>query len=299
MERIIKLVGKKGYTWGILWVLALIWGSSFILMKKGLMAFSPVEVGAIRLVSAGLVLLPITLRYIRKLPFEKLKYMILIGITGSGIPAFLFPLAETRISSGSAGILNALSPIFTFLIAWLFFQHKVSLVRILGIGIGFIGAVCTIMAGGGEIDFMDHILYSGMIVFACALYGLTTNLVKTFLNEESSITITAVALTTISFPYIIYLIIYPPLEAFTSSPQIAWASIGYLLILGIIGTAFAVILFNQLVQITDPIFASSVTYVIPLIALMWGVLDQEKVYIGQGVGMIIILLGVYLANKSA
>ena len=277
--------------------LCLTWGSSFILMKKGLLAFSPLQIAGLRLVSAALTLLPFVLRKLKRLSQVEWRVILVVGIVGNGLPAFLFPLAETHINSASAGILNGLSPLFALLLGQLVFQFRFSQAQNLGVMIGFIGAVILVVSGGGEVDFFTHIQYSMAVVLATVGYGLSTILIKKYLNNTPPILSTGLAFCMMALPYGLYLLFFDDLgEVFASNPYAGQALI-YVLLLGSGGTALAVYLYYRLIQMTDPIVASSVTYLIPLVALAWGLLDGESFTWGQALGMGIVLVGVYLANR--
>ena len=284
--------------YAILVFLCLTWGSSFILMKKGLEAFTPLQVAGFRLVFAALTLFPFIWRRLSHVKAQEWRVILLVGIVGNGLPAFLFPLAETKISSASAGILNGLSPLFALVIGQVFYGFRFSKQQNWGVVIGFVGAVVIVLGGGGPLDLFDQITYSLAVVLATVGYGLSTVTIKKYLNHTPPILSTGLAFLMMALPYGLYLMFFADLGAtFASHPE-AWASLGYLAILGAIGTALAVYLYYRLIQMTDPIVASSVTYLIPLVALGWGLLAGESISGGQVLGMGIVLVGVYLANRK-
>lgn len=278
--------------------LCLTWGSSFILMKKGLESFSPLQIAGLRLVAAALTLLPFVLRKLQKLSAQEWRTILTVGIVGNGIPAFLFPLAETHINSASAGILNALSPLFALLLGQLVFQFQFTRAQNLGVLIGFVGAVLLVISGGGELDFFTHIQYSLLVVLATVGYGLSTILIKKYLNHTPPILSTGLAFCMMAIPYGLYLVFFGQMGTALATQPKFWESLVYILILGSGGTALAVYLYYRLIQMTDPIVASSVTYLIPVVALGWGLLDGEIFQAGQVLGMAVILIGVYLANRK-
>ncbi|MEL6134572.1 MAG: DMT family transporter, partial [Bacteroidota bacterium] len=282
------------YAWLIFGFLALTWGSSFILMKKGLEAFSPLQVAALRIVIASLTTLPFILHRVKDVPPKSWRYILFVGIIGNGIPAFLFPLAEQYIDSGTAGVLNSLSPVFVLIFGLLFFNLQVKLRQAVGISLGFAGALLLTMMRGGEFDPFDNLFYSLMVVLATMGYGLSTIVMKRYLNETPSILASGFALSFVSIPYASYLIFFSDMSAVMTNVPTAWTSLFYIGLLGAIGTALAVILFYQLIQMTDAIIAASVTYLIPLVALGWGIIDGEEFTIGQFVGILVILFGVWL-----
>lgn len=284
-------------TWILLVAIALTWGSSFILIKRGLVAFSPFELAAFRIVLASLSLLPFALRYYPKVPRKAWKYVLLVGVVGNGFPAFLFPLAEEVITSASAGILNTLTPIFVLVLGVSFFGIPFSGRKLAGILLGLTGSTLLIVLGAGRVNLGEHVFYALLVLIACLGYALSTNLIKSHLNEVHPIAISTFSISFMGIPYALYL----GYAFLTDNPMLrpeAWASLGYVAILAIFGTAIALMVFYRLVQLTDPVFTSTVTYLIPLVAVGWGLMDGEGISAYQVLGMAIILAGVYIVNRS-
>jgi len=283
-------------SWIILIILSLIWGSSFILIKKGLEVFSPVQVGTLRMSFAFLFMLPFVFRNFKNIPKEKWKYIIFTGIVGNLIPAILFSVAQTNIESSLSGVLNALSPLFTLLIAILLFKYKIKFWQTFGLLIGFIGSIgLSFVNTKGEVGSMN--VYVLLIVIATMCYGISLNVIKEYLNEVSSIIITALALFSIGPLSLIILFSTDVFQKLGDYPG-AFQSLGFIAILGIFGTAIGLILYTRLVQMTTAVFASSVTYLIPIVAILWGLLDNEKLYPPHYAGMFLILLGIYIVNRT-
>jgi len=283
-------------SWIILIILSLIWGSSFILIKKGLEVFSPVQVGTIRMSLAFLFMLPFALRHLKNIQKEKWKYIIFTGIVGNLIPAILFSFAQTNIESSLSGILNALSPLFTLLIAVLLFKYKIKFWQTFGLLIGFIGSIgLSFINTKGGVGTMN--VYVLLIVIATICYGLSLNVIKEYLNEISSIIITALALFSIGPLSLLILFSTDFFQKLSESPG-AFQSLGFIAILGIFGTAISLVLYTRLVQMTTAVFASSVTYMIPIVAILWGLFDNEKLYPLHYAGMFLILLGIYIVNRT-
>ena len=283
--------------WVILGVLAIIWGSSFILIKRGLDVFSPGEVGALRIVAAGVVLMPISLRKLKDLSASQWRLLFFVGLVGSFIPAFLFATAQTQIESSIAGILNALTPLFVMLIGAIFYSQKITKLVSIGLGIGFLGTVFLIMAGSGT-DLAQLNYYALFIVVATICYGANVNLIKFKIPDIDARSITAISLLIVTPIAATYLFGATDFLYKMRDVEGAHASFSYVVLLGVMGTALALILFNHLVKITTPIFTSSVTYLIPIVAVMWGLLDDEVLLPGHFIGMVGIIVGVYLANKK-
>ena len=281
----------------LLILLALIWGTSFILMKKGLVIFNAGEVGAIRVVAASVFLLPFAIRGMKEVRTDHYPKLLFSGLMGIFFPAFLFATAQTKMESGITGVLNSLTPICTLIIGVLLFGQKFKTRALIGILIGLAGTVLLIVSrAGGEIGGMN--LYAGFIILGCLCYGMNVNFLKFKLTDLKALTLTSVALMLIGPLALVYLLIFTDFTAKLSSSSGAWTAFGFILLLGIMSTSIATILFNKLIKISTPLFASSSTYIIPIVAVMWGLIDSEKFGIGHLIGMVAIIAGVYLANKK-
>lgn len=278
----------------VLIFLSIIWGSSFILIKKGLIAFSPIQVGAIRVFFASIILLPFAVKNYKKY-FSKYKYLFLIFAVLSNLsPAILFALAESEISSSLAGILNALTPIFTFIVGALFFGTEKRINQIFGLILGIFGSVLLIVVGSsGEIGEINY--FSLFVVLATLFYGISANIVKRFFQDVHPIALTSLAFMTL-IPISIIILITTDTFSVLQNNESAYESLFFLFILGVVGTAFALILFNKVIQTTSAVFASTVTYLIPIVAVMWGVIDNEPIFLIHIIGMIVIIVGIYFVN---
>ena len=287
---------KKQYNhYFILALLAIIWGSSFILMKRGLDAYSDVQVAALRLFIAFLSLLPFMFKALKKVKRNQILPLAIAGILGNGIPAFLFTRAQTTLESSFVGILNSLTPIFTLLLGIYFFKTKPSKINILGIIIGFIGALLLYSSEISEVTTINIGVL--LIVLACFFYGTSVNVIRKYLTDLDSISISAVAFLFVGPFTGFYIFTTDFLEIATTTNQ-GLISLGYIVILAVIGTSFSVVLFNKLIKDTSAIFAASVTYLIPVVSLMWGLLENEQIKNEHYIGVVIILCGVYLVNKK-
>jgi len=281
--------------WLILGVLAIVWGSSFILIKRGLTAFSAGEVGALRIVSAALFLLPLAAPKLRKLKQRQMLILLIIGFVGSFIPAFLFATAQTSISSSLTGILNALTPLCTLLLGAAFFRKPITSKKGIGLGIGFIGSIVLIIGGTGS-GIGEINLYALLVIGATICYGLNLNIIKNYTPELHPVVITSVSLLFVGPLAMGYLFGFTDFTETVQQPSAFWPLMA-LIALGVIGTALALILFNKMVQMKTAVFASSVTYIIPIVAVIWGVLDGEALSAYHFIGMAAILGGVYVANR--
>jgi drug/metabolite transporter (DMT)-like permease len=281
----------------LLIILALIWGTSFILIKQGLKVFAPDEVGALRVTSAALFLLPAALIRFKELTKEHYWKLLLSGLMGIFIPAFLFAIAQTNMDSSVAGIMNTLTPLFTLLVGSVIFKQKFKSLAVVGIVLGFLGGVVLMFARtGGEIGSLNF--YALLIVIACVFYGANLNFIKYKITDLKALTITSGSLLMIGPLAIIYLFGFSDFTYKLETMDGAWRACGFIVLLGIMSTAIATFLFNRLVKISTPIFASSVTYIMPIVAVGWGLADGETLGLGHFIGMGAITVGVYLANRK-
>ena len=281
--------------WGALILLSLIWGSSFILIKRGLTAFSGSEVGALRIVAAGAFLLPVAITGFPKLNRRHWIVLMVIGFLGSLIPAFLFAWAQTQLSSSATGIINAVTPLNVLVVGAVFFHQSIVRKQILGLLMGLIGTVLLILAGSAE-SSTGFNAYSLLVVGATVCYGFSSNIIKHYTYDLTPQTITAVSLVLmlpIAAGYLFgYSSFLPTLEQ-----QQAWWPFLAIVTLGVVGTALALIIFNKLVQLRSPVFAASVTYLVPIVPILWGLIDGESLNYQHFLGMLAILGGVFIANR--
>lgn len=287
-----KLLANK---WMVLTILALTWGSVFILIKKTLLVFTPYEIGALRMLISGLVLLKFGIPALRKMNTETLLWVGVAGFFGNFFPTFLFPIAQTKVSSSVAGIMDTLVPIFVLVLGFLFFGIKSKFIQIIGAVIGFSGAVILLYFSQSHADD-NNMFYALLLVVATACYGMSALVVKHRLGHVPSLQLSSAAITIWALPSLIALIFSGFFGHFESSPQM-WEAMGYMMILGVLGTAVCGILYNKLIQEISPVFASSVTYLLPVVAVMWGLLDGEKFSFWYLLGALLILGGIYLIRE--
>ncbi len=283
-------------SWTLLVLLSLIWGTSFILIKKGLVIFDPGQVASIRILSAGLFLVPFAFARLNRLKRKHILKLVSIGFAGSLIPAYLFATAQTRIDSSIAGVLNALTPLWVIIIGSSLFRQQLNLRISAGMFIGFGGTALLVLSGSTGVENVNY--YSLFVVAATVCYGFNLNLVKFKLPDLDAVTITSVSLVMVSPFALLYLFFNTDFSNRISMESDVILAFGALILLGVVGTAIALIMFNNLVQLTNPIFTSSVTYLIPIVALAWGIFDGEQLSSLQIGGMGLILVGVFIANKS-
>jgi drug/metabolite transporter (DMT)-like permease len=280
---------RKIWHWLALLILSLIWGTSYILMKKGLESFSPYQVGALRIVITFICLLPVALRHFHHLNKTNILSIIIIGLFGSVIPAFLFPLAETKISSSLAGMLNSLSPVFTLVFGITIYKRKAIGTQIAGVFLGLLGAAGLLYTGSFTFN-----LYGLLVVLATILSGISSNEVSK-VKELNGIKITALSFFVTSPLAIIYLLFSDLSVPFHTENWVR--NLSYIGILAVLGSAVALVIYYLLIRDTSPIFASSVTYFIPIVATLWGLADNEQFYSSMLISIIFIFAGVFIINR--
>ena len=284
------------HSWFLLIVIALTWGSSFILIKKSLLEFSPYQIGAIRVGVSGLLLIFIGMPALRKLPKKSLFWVILTGFFGNFFPMFLFPLAQTQVSSSLAGILDSLVPVFVLLLGFIFFGIKSQKIQMIGALLGFLGAA-ALMGTSGNPGENSNWTYALLVVLATASYALAALIIKEKLQDVPSLQLSGSVFTIWMIPSFIILLLSGFFNDFHGSSQQIEA-LGYLSILTILGTAIAIILYYRLIQNTSAVFASTVTYLLPIIAVIWGILDGEAFSLWYVIGGVMILIGIYLIQEK-
>ena len=290
-------MSNRNKKWLYLVILSLVWGSSYILIKKTLIGLTPLQLGSLRIIFTTIILLFIGFSSLKKIPKNKWKWIFLTGYIGSFFPSFLFAFAQTEIDSGVAAILNSLTPLATLLIGLGFFKFIIDSKQIVGVIIGLIGSFLLIYEGS-TINPDQNLLLVAFIIAASICYASSVNILKAHLQEVPAISIALGNFLCILPPALIILFSSGFLNInFAESPEVQ-NSLFYILILAIFGSAFAKVLFNRFIQIASPVFASSVTYTLPIVAIMWGYLDGESINNRQLLATAIILVGVYLANRK-
>ena len=283
--------------WVYLIALSLIWGSSCILIKKSLIGLSPLQVGSLRIVFSSIMIFLIAFNKIKTIQKDKWKWIAVSAIIGTFLPAFLFAFAETQIDSAVAAILNSLVPMNTVLIGLAVFKISTTKTQSLGVIIGFIGTSVLIISGS-ELNPDQNYLYSGLVIICSILYATNVNLIKKHLFDVNAVAIAAGQFFVIFVPSIIVLVYSGFFDLEFRNNDLLYDSLLYVLLLSFFGTAMAKILFNKLIQISSPVFASSVTYSMLIVSVLWGLLDGELFNINQAVATILIIIGVYLSNKK-
>ncbi|WP_350286460.1 EamA family transporter [uncultured Croceitalea sp.] len=288
---------EQNRKWVYLIILSIIWGTSYILIKKGLEGFTPIQLGSVRIMIAGILLFAIGFKSLRTISRTEWKWVALSGFIGSFFPMFLFAYAETEIDSSIAAILNSLVPLFTLFVGLFAFGISFTKNQLLGVLVGLLGAGFLIFFGKG-VNPNQNYWYAGFVILATICYACNANIIKSKLQNVSPMGIAVGNFASIILPAIIVL----PFSGFFSvtvvNGKFFWSSLGYILILCIIGTCIAKVMFNRLVQLSSAVFSVSVTYLIPIVGIFWGMLDDEKFTLQQFGASLLILFGVYLVNKK-
>ncbi len=283
--------------WFYLAALSFIWGSSFILIKKGLVGLTAIELGSIRIIISAFVLVPFTFNRLKEITFKQWKWIIISAFVGSFFPAFLFAFAEQEIDSSVASILNSIVPLNTIIIGLVLFGIKSTKRQIIGVLLGFFGAYQLIISGI-NLNPDQNYFYSGLVIICSFLYAFNVNIIKKYLQELSAVAIATGHFIVILIPAIIVLLISDfNFEKFQSSQT--QTSLFYVTLLAIFGTTLAKILFNKLINISSAVFASSVTYSMLIVSIFWGIMDGENFSINQLFATIIIVIGILLTNKKS
>ncbi len=285
----------KTNKWVYLAFLSLIWGSSFILMKKALIGLDPIAVGAFRILFTASFLVITGFRKLKLIQKKHWKYIVISAFVGTFFPAFFFATAIAHIDSSIAAVLNSLVPLNTLILGVLLFGFDFKPKALLGVLMGLLGTLILILKGAA-LNPDQNYWYASLILLSAMGYAINVNIIKKYLSDLNAVSMTLGNFVVLIIPTVLVLIFTGFFDDFQLGPTQVDSFI-YLAILAIIGTAFAKIVFNRLVQISTPVFASSVTYLIPIVALCWGVWDGEEVAWQQLSGAVFILLGVYLTNK--
>ncbi|OAV44279.1 DMT family transporter [Lewinella sp. 4G2] len=279
--------------------LSLIWGTSYILIKKGLDVFTPAQVASLRLGISALALLPLAVTHLRKITRRQIPLLIVIGITGTGLPSFLFPFAQTELSSSLTGMLSGLTPLCTFIVAYFLFRKTAGGGRqFAGVLLGLVGAGLLAWSAPGEAGQTTQFAYAGFILLACFCYATSSNLVGAYFKETPALTITVASFFLVGVPALIWALSAGAVpETVMSEPDGAgWWALAYVGFLAVVSTVLASIIFFKMVQRSGAVFASTVSYIIPLVALSWGLLDGEALSFWQLPAVALVLVGVFLSK---
>ncbi len=284
--------------WIMFTALVLVWGSSFILMKHALIAFTAVQIGAARILFAALLTLTFAWPNLKEFRRADIPAFLIVALLGNSIPYLLFPVAVAHVPSGVVGITNSMTPLFTLLFGLLVFGRKLKLLRALGVAVGFVGALILINPLDNHSSVGQNWPYLLLAVLAAACYGVSINTIGDRLKHLSPRAITLFAMLGASVPSVGILLATDFPAQFTGSP-VMWSSLAAIAFLGLVGTSLSMVVFNRLIAMTTPLFAASTTYVIPIVALGWGLFFGEELALNHYLGMVTILVGVWMVNRPA
>ena len=282
--------------WGYLIILSIVWGSSFILMKKALLGVTPIQLGALRMIFTAIFLLTVAFPSIKRIQKKHWKYISYTALAGTFIPGFLFAFAITSIDSSIVSILNSFTPFNTLIFGAIVFGFAFKKTQLYGILIGLVGTLILILKGA-DLNPNQNYWYAVFVIIASVGYAFNANMIKKYLHDLDALAITTGNFLLLIVPATIVLAFTGFFSEFKYD-KTGIESLGYLVILSVVGTGIAKTIYNKLVHISSPVFSSSVTYLIPIVAIFWGILDGEKLSIIQLFGGMIILFGVYLVNKK-
>lgn len=282
--------------WYLLGFLGCVWGSSFILMQLGLKGVNSVQMGSLRILFAGLFLILVGYKELAKIPLYKWKFIVLTSLCGTFFPVYLFALALSKIDGSVSSILNSLTPLNTLIVGLLFFGAIVQRRQVFGVIIGFVGCLLLVLFGEGS-NTTENYYYALLILLASLFYGINVNLIKKYLSDLKPLTISTGNFVVIFIPALV--VLYFSDFFVIASQEKVLTSLGYIAVLGVIGTGLSNILFFKLIQLSSPVFAASVTYIIPVVAILLGYFFMnESLNFIQACGAFIVLLGVYLSSRK-
>ena len=282
--------------WFYLIALSLIWGSSFILIKKALVGLEASQLGSLRIIFSSIFIFLIAWRNIFSIKKIEWKWITISAFLGSFFPAFLFAFAEKEIDSSVASIINSIVPLNTLILGMIIFKIESTKRQIIGVLVGFFGTYLLI-SSGLKLNPDQNYNYAGLVILCSFLYALNVNIIKKYLQHLSALTITVGHFTAIIFPAVL-VFLFSDFEFSSLEKDEVKTSIFYVFILALFGTALAKIIFNKLIKISSPVFASSVTYSMLIVSIFWGIVDGEKFSIYQLIATLIIVFGVILTNKN-
>lgn len=287
---------KKITGWAILLGIGLTWGSSYLFIKKGLLHFEVEEVAAIRIALTGLFFLPWMISTWKKTEAKDIPFLLVVALLGSGFPALLFPLAQTSLSSGFTGILSASTPLFTIMLGSFFFKVPIGKRTLLGVLLGFLG-IGFLISGAGNAYNDWNIGSAIFILTATCMYAISSNTVNRYLTHLDSMSISSFVFTALSIPAW-YVIVHNDTLSRLKDTQVLKESFFPLLALAFMGSFLATLLFFQLIKREGVVFSSTVSYIIPFMAILLAFFDGESIHWMHLAGMLIILTGIYLSRNK-
>lgn len=281
----------------LLIIIAITWGSSFILIKKTLPVFDPYQIGAFRAGLSGVLLVFIGVPVLKKMPKRDIFWITLSGLFGNFLVVFIFPIAQQGVSSSLAGIINSLDPIFTLILGLFLFKIQSKTIQYLGAIIGFIGAIILVYSSGSE-SGENHLFYIILLIIGSALYAISVLIIEKKLPHIKSIDLSSSIYVIWMVPSLIILAFSGFFTQINYERPETWEALGYLVFLTVVSTTLVMFLFLRLVQDTSAVFASTISLLIPVVAVIWGILDGEKFTLWYAIGGFLIIIGVYFIREK-
>lgn len=282
--------------WLYLFLLSIIWGSSYILIKRGLVGLTPIQLGSVRIIFSTVFLVIMGYKSLKGLTKNEWKWLVVTGFLGTFFPSFFFAFAQQHINSSVAAIMNSLTPIFTLLVGIAFFATKMLARQYVGVLLGFIGSVGLIW-GGTQIRDNQPTGYVLLIMCASMCYAVNIYFLKHKLANVSPMAMTLGNFIAILPPAVVLLLFSDFFSIVKFQNEEVITSLGFIALLAFFGTAIAKVMFNRFIKMASAVFASSVTYTLPVVALFWGMLDGERIGLFQLLATAVILIGVSLAHR--
>ncbi len=285
----------RALDWLLLFILTAIWGLSFVFIKRAVAIYTPLQMAMWRMVLALVAYAPVAWLFWPRIDWTRWRALLVVAFCGSAIPNFLFAVAQTRVSSSLAGVLNSLTPLFTLLLGVIFFHFRPSWAKVVGVALGFVGAVALVIVQRGRV-VGGQIEYALLCAAATLCYAINANTVSRYLRDQHPAAIASGAFVLTGGLFLVGLLWSGGWSAALAHPE-GWAGLAYISYLAVLGTVGGSILYFWLLQRTSALFATSVTYLLPIAALIAGALDGEAVGTFDLASTAVILMGVYLARK--
>ena len=281
--------------WFVLVFLGAMWGASFIFIKHAVQIFDPLHMSMWRMVMATIIYLPIAAAYWSRIDWRRWRPLLVVAFCGSAIPNLLFAIAQRHVDSSLAGMLNSLTPLFTLILGVSFFQMTFTRNKVIGVGLGLAGAAMLILFNSKN-GVAGNAMFAGLCVLATVCYAINANVVNTWLRDQPPAGIASAAFVITGGFFMVGLWVSGAWAAAWQQPEV-WRGLGYVFYLAAIGTVFGSILYFWLLQRTSAIFATSVTYLLPVTAIALGAFDGEAIGSMDFAGTVVILVGLYVARK--
>jgi len=278
-------------------IIAITWGSSFILIKKTLLVFTPYQIGAFRAGFSGLLLSFIGFPALMKMSKKDVFWIALSGLFGNLLVVFIFPIAQQGVSSSLAGIINALDPIFTLILGAVLFGISNKRLQYMGAIIGFLGAAVLVSSSNAE-NGESHFFYTILLIIGSALYAISALIIEKKLPHLKSTHISTGIYTIWMLPSLVILGFSGFFTDIDYSQNETLTALGYLVFLTVISTTLVMFLFFKLVQDTSAVFVSMISLLIPVVSVIWGILDNEKFTMWYAIGGLLILISMYLIQEK-